>query len=650
MANGGTGQVDLAPLAEEVRARADIVEIIGEYVALRPAGRSYKGLCPFHAERTPSFTVSPERQLYYCFGCGAGGNVYTFLMKHLGLSFPEALLRVAERAGMGAEVERALSRGTAPGPLQQAVRLREALQAAAEWFAHQLWQGSSGEAARGYLRRRRVSEATARAFGLGFAPDQWHALEQALRARGFPPALLEQAGLVVAREGPTGGTYDRFRGRLIFPVADGRGQVVGFGGRALQEGQEPKYLNSPETPLYQKGRLLYGLHLAREAIRRSGRAVVVEGYMDVLAMHQFGLAEAVATCGTSLTAEHGRLLARLAGAVVVAYDADAAGQAAALRGLKQLRAAGLDVRVAVLPEGHDPDSLLRQEGRAAMERVLASARGVYEFAVERALAGADLRSPEGKAQAAANIVSILAEVPGAVEQEALVQVVARRLGVSPRSLRRDVWRYQRRQGQVWTGQRGRSDGPGWPGRPGGLRGAGQAASGAAGTGYTQAGARARSPAQPAAPGASNLRRRGAAREGPGTPVERALVRLLLEVPELAGGLAGRVSAADFSDPQLGRLFEGLASQGQRALSDPELAAAAGVLLAGSELSCPPDQVEVYVQKLRELRAERELAELESNIEAVVAAGGDGAAALERLAELVVSYREVRERLRRGGRV
>ena len=606
---------DLAALADEVRARADIVEIVGEHVALRPAGRSYKGLCPFHAERTPSFTVSPERQLFYCFGCGAGGNVFTFLMKHLGLSFPEAVRQLAERVGLGPEVERALARTGRPGEAPALGRLREALQAAADWFAAQLW-APAGAPARAYLERRGIDEAVARAFGLGWAPPAWRSLQLVLQQRGFSPGWLARAGLVVVKEGPSSTTYDRFRGRLMFPIADERGQVVGFGGRALEEGQQPKYLNSPDGPLYRKSRLLYGLHLARQAIRRTGRAVVVEGYVDVLAMHQFGLPETVATCGTSLTQEHGRLLARMATSVVVAYDADAAGQAAALRGLQQLRAGGLEVRVAVLPQGHDPDSLLRQEGRQAMEQVLEAARGVYEFAVERALAEADLRSPEGKARTAANIVPILAGVPGSVEQEALAQVVARRLGVSARSLLREVQRHGPRREPV------RVDGPGrGPLRP--------------------------VPARRAPGGRAVMARPLGAGPG-GLPVERALLRLLLEVPELAAQLAGQVTPADFSKPELGRLFDGLARQGSRVLADPELAAVAGALLTGAELACPPDQVATYVRRLREARAERELAELEANIEAVVKAPANGALALERLAELVVSYREVRERLRRGG--
>ena len=600
----------LSEFADSLRQQVDIVEVIGEHVALRPAGRSYKGLCPFHAEKTPSFTVSPDRQLYYCFGCGAGGNVYTFLMAHQGMSFPEAVLYLARRAGLEREAERLLARGGAGGPSQGVAGLREVVEAAARWFAAQLWEGPQGEAARRYLAGRGVTEETARRFGLGYAPDRWHDLEEALRARGFARPLLEQAGLVVARAGAAAGVYDRFRGRLIFPISDGQGRVVGFAGRALQEGQEPKYLNSPETPLYQKSRLLYGLAQAREAIRRRDRVVVVEGYMDVLALHQAGLQEAVATCGTSLTAEHGRLLGRLAGRVVVAYDADAAGQAAALRGLKHLSSTGLEVRVAVLPAGHDPDSLVRAFGPEAMEQVLEEARGVYEFAVERALSEADLRTPEGKARAVANVLPILAEVPGAVEQEALVLVVARRLGVAARSVRRDLWRYQRQAGRG--------------GRP------------AAGP--------VRVPAGYTAPG-HDARRLSS---GPGLPVERALLKLLLDVPDLAASLAGRLSGADFSHAGLGRLFEALVARGGGALADPELASLAGAIVAGSEVACPAGQLDQYAQQVRLQRAQRELARLEANIEAVMAGGVAAGQVLESLAELVVSYREVRDRLRHGG--
>lgn len=621
----------LAAVADQVRARADIVEVVSEFVALRPAGRSYKGLCPFHQERTPSFTVSPERQLFYCFGCGAGGNVFTFLMKIQGLRFPEAVLRVAERVGMAAEVERVLRGGAGPGG---AAAHREALwevqERAAAWFAERLWKDPGAEGARRYLARRGVTAQVARDFRLGYAPDEWHALERALGADPRQLERLREAGLVVQRE--DGRHYDRFRGRLIFPIADLQGRVVGFGGRALVEGQEPKYLNSPESPVYRKSQVLYGLDRALAAIRRSGRAVVVEGYMDVLAMHQYGLQEAVATCGTSLTPEHGRLLARFVRQVVVAYDADAAGQVGALRSLQQLRAAGLDVRVAVLPPGHDPDSLLRQEGRPAMEAVLEEARGVWEFAVEQALAGAQLDSPAGKAAAVANVLPILLEVPDAVEQEALVEQVAGRLGVPARAVRREMERARRVRRQVAAAGEGA-----------GARVRAAGAYGGAAAAYNDVGVRVQAGGVPAAGSAAVGVERGLV-------IEQALLRLLVETPELAPRLRGRLTGADFSGPGHGALFDALVAGGEAALADPALAEVAGRVLASSELAVRPDAVEGYVKGVRAAACRRELMAIEAKIEAAARPGADAHQRLASLAAAAVSYREVWETLRADGMV
>lgn len=622
--HGRGGQGALGAIADQVRARADIVEIVSEYVALRPAGRSYKGLCPFHKERTPSFTVSPDRQLFYCFGCGAGGNVFTFLMRLQGLRFQEAVLRVAERVGMAAEVERALRGG--PGHAER-LGVQEALwelQArAAAWFAERLWHDPEAEVARRYLARRGVTTQVARDFRLGYAPDDWHALERALGGDARAVARLVEAGLVVRRE--DGRHYDRFRGRLIFPITDLHGHVVGFGGRALADGQEPKYLNSPESPVYRKSRVLYGLDRALSAVRRTGRAVVVEGYMDVLAMHQYGLEEAVATCGTSLTAEHGRLLARLCSYVVVAFDADAAGQGGALRSLQQLRAAGLDVRVAVLPAGHDPDSLLRQEGRSAMEAVLQEARGVYEFFVEQALSGADLKSPAGKAAAVANVIPILLEVPGAVEQEALVQQVAGRLGVPARAVRREMERARRVRRQVAAAI-----------DPDGSRGASKDTYGGSPRTYNDLGVRVHASASP-----------GVER---GAVIELALLRLLVEMPELAPRLRGRLTGADFADPGHGALFDALVAHGEAALADPALAEVAGRVLASSGLSVRPDAVESYVKGLRAAACQRELAAIEAKIDGAARSDGSVQERLASLAAAAVSYREVWETLRADGMV
>lgn len=627
------GEHNLGAVADQVRARADIVDVVSEFVALRPAGRSYKGLCPFHAEKTPSFTVSPERQLFYCFGCGVGGNVFTFLMKLQGLSFPEAVLRVAERVGMAAEVERALRGGTRPGQGSLRDELFDVQTRAAAWFADQLWNSPDAEGARRYLAQRGVTAEVARAFRLGYAPDDWHALERALGRDARALARLREVGLVVQRE--DGRHYDRFRGRLMFPITDVQGHVVGFGGRALGAGQEPKYLNSPESPVYRKSRVLYGLDRAVAAIRRSGRAVIVEGYMDVLAMHQFGLTEAVATCGTSLTAEHGRVLARFARQVIVAFDSDAAGQGGALRSLQQLRSAGLDVRVAVLPPPHDPDSLLKSEGRPAMEAVLEEARGVYEFSVEQALRGVDLESPAGKAAAVANVLPILLEVPGAVEQEALVQQVAGRLHVPARAIRREMERALRARREVAAVR----EQPASEARRGAGRETGQGTGTAYRGGqivYTNMGVRVQTGVSP------DVER--------GAVIELALLRLLVEMPELAPRLKGRLTGADFSGPGHGALFDALMARGEAALADPALAEVAGQVLASSGLSVRPDAVEGYVKGLRAAARQRELTAIEAKIEAAGRSGEPVQARLASLTAAAVSYREVWETLRADGMV
>ncbi|MEW6045281.1 MAG: toprim domain-containing protein, partial [Bacillota bacterium] len=463
--------------------------------------------------------------------------------------------------------------------------------------------------------QRGVDAEVAKAFRLGYAPADWHALERALGQDAKAIEALRAAGLVVVRE--DGRHYDRFRERLMFPIADSRGQVVGFGGRALAARQEPKYLNSPESPVYQKSRILYGLDRAAAAIRRSGRAVVVEGYMDVLAMHQFGLAEAVATCGTALTASHGRALMRLARQVIVAFDSDAAGQSGALRGLAQLRAAGLDVRVAVLPEPHDPDSLLKSEGRPAMEAVLEEARGVYEFAVEQALRGVNLETPAGKAAAVANVLPILLDVPGAVEQEALVAQVATRVHVSERAIRREMEReLRRRRAGVRGGARG--------GRPHGYNLSVYNSKGP----YVQSTAAGN-------PGVSDQ----------GSVVERELLRLLVEMPELAERVRGRLAGNDFTARGYGTLFDALMAQGEGALADPELAEVAGRVLGSSEVAVRPDALDSYVKGLRQAARQRELAAIEGKVGEAARSGGAPGERLVRLAELAVLYREVWERLR-----
>jgi DNA primase len=412
---------------ERIRARVDLAQLVGETVALKPAGRGQlKGLCPFHSERTPSFHVHVERGFFYCFGCGAKGDVFDYVMRTQGLEFRDALQLLGERVGI--EV-----RG-APAGQGRRRDLLEINEAALAWFTGQL----PGSPAADYLRRRGLTDETVRAWGLGFAPDAWDGLLKHMLTRGVRDDDLLSAGLITENE--RGRRYDRFRGRVMFPVRDGMGRVVGFAGRLLDDGV-PKYLNSPETALFKKGELLYGLDRARTAIRESGEVIVVEGYMDVLALHQTGFGNAVAALGANLTVEQADQLTRLdAQRVLLAFDADDAGQRAVLAGLEQSVGRRFLVQAVRLPSGKDPaDAVLA--GEAEREAFAAALRtGVSEvaFRFERVLAQHDASTPRGQR-------SVLLELLPALQPRDVVDPVAselRRLVVDHLGLdagRLDAW-------------------------------------------------------------------------------------------------------------------------------------------------------------------------------------------------------------------
>ncbi len=432
-------------LLDEIRSRLDIVELVGQFVNLKHAGQHWKGLCPFHTEKTPSFTVNPKRGIFHCFGCGAGGDAFGFLMRHDRLGFPEAVRALAERTGVDLPTQR---QPDADGKFEG---LRRAMALASEFYARSLWQ-PEGAKAREYLDRRGVDPDVAKRFGLGYAPDGWNALLSAMARESLGESLLAEAGLVLPRQ--TGnGYYDRFRGRLLFPIRDVQGRVIAFGGRALA-GEEPKYLNSPETPLYSKGQNLYALDVARAGIREKNRAIIVEGYLDCLMAHQHGFAETVAALGTAFTGTQLELLRRYAEEVIALFDADAAGQKASAR-LEEMLADTMDlanlgwsvartgnferpghffIKVALLPEGHDPDSLLRAEGGPALSARLAAARPLLSFALDRALTEENLDTQRGRATAHARIALLLSKVSNAEEATALARDAARRLGVDPTQL------------------------------------------------------------------------------------------------------------------------------------------------------------------------------------------------------------------------
>ncbi len=409
---------------QEVRTRASIVEVVSDYVTLKKAGQNYSGLCPFHSEKTPSFTVNEEKGVFYCFGCQAGGDVFKFLMLYDGLTFPESIERLAERYGIPV----AASESAGGSRRRDLFRLNET---AAELYHALLAEPSGGTRARAYLKRRGVDESLWPRFRLGFAP-RGDVLTGRFRREGVAPGDALEAGLVAQ---PVPGTYrDRFFDRIIFPITEPGGKVVGFGGRVMGGGT-PKYLNSPETPLFRKSAQVYGLREARDGIRANDRVVVVEGYLDVLALAQFGRTDAVATLGTALTADHLRLLGRYTRNVTALFDGDAAGRNAAARSFEVFQQAGLWGHAAFLPEGSDPDTFVRSQGKDALDRVLERAVPVVDFYLNwlRERHGGDLG---GRSRLANEVSRMLAKVTNPLDRELLARRSADLLGIREESLRR----------------------------------------------------------------------------------------------------------------------------------------------------------------------------------------------------------------------
>ncbi len=406
---------------DDVVARSDIVEIVGARVPLKKSGREYKACCPFHSEKTPSFWVSPDKQFYHCFGCGAHGTAIGFLMQFEKLEFPDALALLAERAGMELprEARSPQDRGGAD--------LFEVTAQASRFFAQNL---NDSPRARAYLAGRAVSDSTVEAFALGYAPDAWNALLNRFGSGDDERRALLQTGLIIERDTQGGerqpGFYDRFRDRLMFPIRDSRGRVLGFGGRVIGEA-EPKYLNSPETPLFHKGRELYGLYEARRAHADFKRLLIVEGYMDVVRLHQAGITYAVATLGTATTQEHLHKIFRMTNEVVFSFDGDRAGRAAAWRALENalpLATDGRELKFLFLPEGHDPDTLVAAEGAAAFEQRLQGALPLSEYLLRQLIPQVDLTHVDGRAKLAALARPHFPRMPHGVYRELLVDRLA----------------------------------------------------------------------------------------------------------------------------------------------------------------------------------------------------------------------------------
>lgn len=548
----------------EIRDRADIVAVIGRHVELKKAGRNHKGLCPFHQEKTPSFNVNGDKGFYYCFGCQQKGDVFSFLMEYEGKSFVEAAESLAGMLGMilpesGPSPADARERRSEKGEMLRLNAL------AAQFFANAL-TSEAGARARAYLAERGIEGEIATAFRLGCAPAEWRALGDFLAQKNVPMALAAKVGLMVPQP-RAGGHYDRFRDRIVCPVQDVSGDVVGFSARRLAEGDDAgaKYINSPESAVYKKSKLLFGVHQAREAFRSAGHALLVEGNFDVISLHQAGFAQAVAPLGTALTEEQASQLRRLVGRVVLLYDGDTAGRAATVKALKTLLAGDVEVHIASLPTGEDPDSILARQGAAALAAVLERAQPAVEYFIHEVWSGAD-RSAHGRATALGEAAEVLRTISDPTRRDFAVGTLAKALEVDEPTLRRGLRR-------ALQGDRGPGPAPAAP------------------------------PPRPALPAA------------PPDGRELAILAILAEYPELLATAEELDVFSCLTDPRLRDMYCA-AREGQpifAATSDPTIAQH---VLAGAYASVkdPTSSLKEAVRLLASTRQQSRLAELQRRAE------------------------------------
>ena len=423
---------------EEIKKRADIVQLVSEYVTLKKAGRNFLGLCPFHKEKTPSFTVNRDKQMFYCFGCGEGGHALTFLMKISNMTFPEAARHLAKKTGIiipdpaMSDQEREQY-----GIREQIFRINEA---AATFFTSRLFS-ATGLPAREYLKKRGIREDVVREFRLGYADQEWRTLKSYFEQKNIALTMVSQAGLIVAKEDGTGGGegafYDRFRGRLIFPIEDAGGRVMAFGGRIISSG-EPKYLNSPETPVFSKGRNLYGLMRAKEGIRKNGYAILVEGYFDLISLWNAGMTNVLASLGTALTAEQVELLRRYTGNVAVLFDADEAGRKALQRSLQLFLSGGIQAKAVVLPEKYDPDDYVRQFGRENLEEIIDQAPSIIDYYIDNIVG--EKAALEEKRDAVREALHFVSSFQDAIERNLFLKRISEKLGIDQEVLKKEAIR------------------------------------------------------------------------------------------------------------------------------------------------------------------------------------------------------------------
>ncbi|HYV25026.1 MAG TPA: DNA primase [Pyrinomonadaceae bacterium] len=423
---------------EDLKRQADIVRIVQDYVPLKKAGANWRAPCPFHKETKPSFNVNPSKEMFFCFGCHKGGTVFNFIMEMERISFPEAIKLVAEKSGVA--LPAMIDDNRFETHRRDSDLVIELNQWALQWWEDQL-QSRAATSVRKYLKDRGVTEETTKTFHLGFAPDSWEALSTHLRQKGATQEQLEKSGLVVKREDGSG-AYDRFRGRLIFPVFDAQGKPIAFGGRTLDPEGEPKYLNSPETPAYTKGRHLYGLHLSKDEIRRQSFAILVEGYLDLIVPYQNGVRNIVASLGTALTPEQVKLVGRFARKVLVNYDGDRAGVQAAKRAIETILAEDIEVKVLVLPDNADPDDFIRKHGVSEYNRRRGEAQPHIQFVIDQAVRDRSLNSPADKAAAVEETLPFVRAVQNRIQKREYFDIVMDALRVQ-REQRRELWQQLR---------------------------------------------------------------------------------------------------------------------------------------------------------------------------------------------------------------
>ena len=424
---------------EQVRAGNPIVDVVGSYVPLTRKQNNYWACCPFHEEKTPSFSVSPDKEFFYCFGCHAGGDVFQFVQKIENISFPESVEKLAQRIGL--EIPKTDLSPAEREREEERQRLYEICDLAADYFHNCLTKTRMGAVGIEYFKKRGLSAQTIVDFKLGFAPPQWDRLYRDFRERGYREKDLIKSGLCLTKNGKT---YDRFRGRCMFPIRDDKGRVVAFGGRIVEEG-EPKYLNSPESPIFHKGDLLFAMERARKEIRRTKQAVLVEGYMDVVGVHNLGVTNVIASLGTAFTQRQAQLLRRICDVAIVAYDMDRAGREATRRAIAIARESGLKLRIATLPDGKDPDEYIKQHGAKAWEDVIAMAQNVLDYRLDEIIASHDATTADGKNMIVQEFIPEIMQTDNAITIDSYLRRLATRLRMNENIVRSEAQKIAKTQ-------------------------------------------------------------------------------------------------------------------------------------------------------------------------------------------------------------